>query len=192
MIRTPFLFAAASLFATPAAAQDNGLSCMVQSYTEQQKSQIAELAPDARMGGEGNPAADTVAQIAVGTAFECGVLQGWSEDQTMFAAYYELGRVMERGYRESGELTVEQLATFDATLAKGDRTALWALVENVLVASMIEGAAQPDSSDYLVFGMFFEELSAVPDPGFDEKVGMLLGLMSMQEYSAREFTRLAK
>jgi len=110
----------------------------------------------------------------------------------MFAAYYELGRVMERGYRESGELTVEQLATFDATLAKGDRTALWASVENVLVASMIEGAAQPDSSDYLVFGMFFEELSAVPDPGFDEKVGMLLGLMSMQEYSAREFTRLAK
>lgn len=192
MIRTTFLVAAAALFAVPAAAQDNDLSCMQQSYTDQQKEEIATLAPDARMGGEGNPAADNVAQIAVGTAVECAVLHGWNEDQTMFAAYYELGRVMERGFRESDQLTGEQIAALDAALAKGDRAALWASVEKVMVASMIEGAAQPDASDYMVLGMFSEELSATPEAGFDEAVGMLLGLMSMQQYSAREFAKLGQ
>lgn len=196
MKRNPILapaLALFALFAAPAAAQENSIHCMDQSFSASERQQIAELASGARIDGQGNASADGLTTITIGKAIECGALHGWGEQQTMFAAYYELGRMMERGYRDSDQFTKAQLANIDATLDEGDRTALWNAVENVMVSGMTgEAAEQPSSYDLMILGSFSQELDPSPDEGFDEKVGILLGFMSLQTDGAREFSALAK
>lgn len=196
MIRTATrsLLASALAFsafmAAPAQAQEKGLGCMESRYTTDQLSQIAELGPQADIMAGGNPQADQLAQTAIGSAFQCAAANGWDDDQTRLAAFYELGRIMEGAFRSSDALSDAQLAKVDATLAKGDRTALWRTVESVMVPGLIGQEPQMSDADLLVLGTFAAELDEAPEDGFDEKVGILLGFMALQDYATREFAAL--
>lgn len=189
-----FAIAAAALAlpfaAVPALAQDKGLDCMANSYTASQRAELAELGPRARFGdgGGANAAADAMGDIAMLAVDSCISQLGWTQEQAMYAALYELGRVSEAAFRASGQLSDGDLAAIDRALATGDRTALWASVERGLTGGMVGDTGGPSSADTIAMGAFILGTGLGEDEAV--RVGILLGFMGLQRMGEREFLAL--
>lgn len=177
------------LAALPAMAQDKGLACMADSYSASQRAELADLATRARFGDEGtNAAADAMGDMAMEAVQVCITQRGWTQEEAMYAAFYELGRVSEAGFRASGQLSEGDLAAIDRALATGDRTALWAGVERGLMGGMTGSNAEPSASDAISMGAFIIGAGLGEDEAV--RVGILLGFMGLQRLGEREFLAL--
>lgn len=192
---TGMALAAAAVVSAPAMAQDAGITCMAGQYTQAQNDQILALAPNMANGTQINqPVFDQISTIAVGAIETCATQSGWSDQQTMFAIFYELGRVNERAFRASGALTQDELNRLDAGLAEGGNERLWQVIENSVRMGMGENIELTDA-DAMVMGMFITDVGLdVGSAGTDtpELAGMLLGFMGLQRYGEREFAKAGR
>ncbi|MCB2065527.1 MAG: hypothetical protein KDE15_02675 [Erythrobacter sp.] len=183
---------ALGLSATPALAQDKGLRCMAASYTPAQRQQMAELGPRARFADASGPnaAADALSDVAMDAVVHCITESGWGEDAAMFATFYELGRVNEAAFRQSGELSSEDLRRLDTALARGDRTALWDAIERGVWAGVADSDVGASDADAMVLGTFMLESGLGLNEQTANRVGVLLGFMGLQRVGQREFRAL--
>lgn len=177
------------LAGVPALAQGKGLACMAGSYTASERAELSELGVRARFGEGGtNAAADAMGELAMQAVETCVQRLGWSQEEAMYAAFYELGRVSEAGFRASGQLSRDELAAVDRALASGDRSSLWASVERELMGGMTEDRSASSTGDAIILGAF------ILGTGLDEdeavSVGILLGFMGLQRVGQREFLAL--
>lgn len=178
-----------AIIATPAAAQDTPLSCMAGVYTEAEDQRLKQLGPQADFASDGDdPASAQIAELVGVSVDRCRVQRGWSEEVMVYAFLYELGRVMEYGYRRSGQLSGEQLGQIDTALATGDRSRLWEIVEREAMNGL-NGRPQSQASmlDAMVLGSFVIGSGLENTQETGEKVGFLLGMMALQRVAAREF-----
>lgn len=183
---------ALALSSAPALAQGKGIDCMANSYTASQRARMAEIGPDVSFGDGGttNAAADELGDIAMAAVEQCLTRHGWTQEQAMYAAFYELGRVSEAGFRASGELTPEQLRRIDEALATGDRSRLWAAVERGLTGGMVDDGSGPPPGDAIAMGAFVLGAGIEATERNGERVGILLGFMGLQRLGRREFLAL--
>lgn len=189
-------FAAAALvlamLPAPAMAQSGQLTCMAAGYDAAELAQFERLGPRARFGeGEDSAATDQVAEIALQAVIECAGQAGWSETQTMYAAYYELGRLNEAGFRKSGQLTSSELARLDAALVSGNRDILWRAIESGVLAGVDGIEREVTSEEEFALGSFAIGAGLGDDEATGVNVGLLLGFMALQRVGAREFAALS-
>lgn len=187
---TGMALAAAAFVSAPAMAQDAGLACFENQYSEDQQSQIASLAPEAGAGVAGVQAlVGQVAQIVQPTFAVCAASEGWSQEQTQHAATYEIGRLSTGVIRGSEMLTEDELARFDAALSNPANAPVMTAMENIVRSSM-GGGTQPTFEDQELLGNFITNNSF--DIGFAgtdtaELISLLLSFMAVQNIGASEF-----
>ncbi len=184
----------AILFATPATAETAGLECMAASYDAEEQATLERLSLDYGVGADhqGNEAAGQLAKLAGAEAKECGDRAGWGQEELVYAALFEIGRVGENAIRHSAMFTPDQLQKIDAALAKGDRGTLWAGVERSVWAGMMKKDADGTPQDTFAMGAFLMGVGIGADDAVGEKTGMLLGMMALQRIGQREFLALRK
>lgn len=178
------------LAASPALAQGKGLACMANSYSPAERQQLADLGADARFGdgSQANAAADAMGDMAMEAVQDCMARLGWTEEESLYAAFYELGRVSEAGFRASGQMSSSDLASIDRALATGDRSRLWGAIERGLMGGMTGQGGEPSSSDAIAMGAFVIGAGLGEDDAV--QVGILLGFMGLQRVGEREFLAL--
>ena len=182
--------AALWLLAAPAEAQAaDGLECMAESYDAQEREQIAALSTDFRFErGEGS--GDQLAQFGLASAYDCFDQNNWSEEALRYATLFEIARLSEAAYRQSGHLTAEQLRLFDQALAARDRTELWAAMERAVLAGLEDRDEQPSPRDEILLGGFILSARLGTEEETSRKVGELMGTMALQRIARREFAAL--
>ncbi|RPF70583.1 hypothetical protein [Aurantiacibacter spongiae] len=176
----------------PVAAQGKALGCMAGAYTGEQDARLDALADEAGFAGESDEADGELAGIVMQAVESCVDGNGWTQEEAMYAAFYELGRVSEAAYRNSGELSEAQLGNVDEALAKGDRSRLWGIIERGLMNGMASGDGNSGISggDAMTLGAFVTGTGIGSDEATAEKVGVLLGFMALQRLGRREFQGL--
>lgn len=180
---------AALLVASGAQAADpEELGCMEQNYTAEQVSQINGLLPQIDMMAAGdNPAMNAMGMLVGAAASSCAATFGWDEAEFQPAIFFELGRLMEQSIRRHGPLPQEDIVKIDAALAKGDREALWAALEQQVAQGV---AGDPDTvspGNAMLFGTFMLELGLGLEQEKAEQVGAFLATRAMQRSSRRAF-----
>jgi len=187
--------AALPLMSAPAMAQDKGVNCMRAEYSTAQRDELAELGPQVSVfGAQINQAVfDQIGDIAMTAIESCVANNGWTQEQAIYATFFELGRLNEAAYRASGQLSDEELGLLDSALATGNRDRLWDVIEAGVMAGMGDTEAPVANGDAMVMGAFLigsgldvenESLMVA------EKVGLLLGFMGLQRLGRREFGNL--
>lgn len=184
-----WLAGAALMMASGAQAADpSQLECMDKSYTAAQRAEIDQLLPTVDMLAEGeNPGMNAVGMLAGAAVMECASQYNWDDRSFEPAIFFELGRLMEVAMRRHGPLGRDDIAKIDAALAKGDRTALWAALEEQVALGV---AGEPDSvspGNAALFGVFMLELGIGLEGPKPEQVGAFLGAQAMQRSSRRAF-----
>jgi hypothetical protein len=181
---------AASLAVPGVAQAAGGVECMAKSYDAGELTQIAALSKKLSFDDEGQGAGNELAQISTKVAYECADKHGWPESVFYYAVIYELGRLSEAAYRRSGSLTDEQIRRIDSALATGDRSDVWAVMENAVRAGLEnrDPVTTPEE-DTLVAG-FLLAAGFGDDAALGEKVGELLGTMALQRVGRREFNAM--
>jgi len=177
------------LLGTPGAALAAGpLDCMAQTYDAGELAEIGGFSEGFSLDtdAEGSNSAD-IADFALVAADECAGQYDWSDDQVYFAMIYEVSRLSETAYRESGSMPTDQLQLLDSALAKRERTELWALLERAAVAGLNGEQADFNRQEEFMMGAFV--LSAKIDDALAEKVGELMGIMALKRYAQREFEK---
>ena len=184
--------AALLLLAPGVARAADGLDCMAQSYSAEELAEIEALssqfsfAEKDKSSGQG----DRLSEIGVKATYECFDENGWSESALYYATLFELGRLSEAAYRQSGHLTAEQLRAVDEALAKRDRTQLWNLMERAVQAGLENREAETTPQEDVLMGGFIISIGLGSEAGAEEKVGELMGTMALQRIGRREFIAL--
>ena len=183
------------IMSVPAMAQGKGLNCMRGEYSGAQREELAQLGPQVSVSGAelDQAVVDRIGAIAMTAIETCTVRHNWTEEQSIFATLFELGRVNETAYRASGQLSAEELRSLDDALATGNRDRLWSVIENGVMAGMGDTDAPVPNGDAMLLGVFLigagldvenEDLAVA------EKAGLLLGFMALQRLGRREFANL--
>jgi hypothetical protein len=183
----------ALMMASAAQAGEPGeLACIPQGYTAAQKADIDALLPkvDFLFSSEDDQAMTSLAVIAMASAASCTDKFGWSEAELEPALIHELGRLLETGFRRHGPFTPAQFDKIDATLAKGDRTAVWKALEEQFSKGMDGGDVSVSTANALVLGAFIMETGIGADEKTGELVGVYLAAKVMQRSTARDFAAL--
>jgi hypothetical protein len=94
---------------------------------------------------------------------------------------------MEAAFVKHGPMSAEELERIEATLADGDRTALWEALEGEVRSGMTGQASQDGTDNALIYGQFMLEAGFGLDTTKAEQIGILLGAKAMQRFSTREF-----
>jgi hypothetical protein len=188
-MRKFLLAAAAIMMAQPAlAAGPEGLACMANSYTPEQQAQLDALLPQLKIeNGGADPVGMQMGEVAIAAATECSTRLGWGEAQLLPAVLFEIGRFMEAAFVKHGPMSAEELERIEATLADGDRTALWEALEGEVRSGMTGQASQDGTDNALIYGQFMLEAGFGLDTTKAEQIGILLGAKAMQRFSTREF-----
>jgi hypothetical protein len=184
------LGAAALTMAAPAwAGEASELSCLPNSYTAEQKTEIDGLLGKVNLLGEGeDPAMDALGMLVLGVAEDCMTQFDWTEAEIEPALLHEFGRLMEVGFRRTASLSANEIAQVDAALGRGDRTALWAALEAQLAQGMGGDTETVSDENAAVFGLFILETGLPLSEAKGEQVGVYLASKAMQRASARQFT----
>jgi len=184
------LGAAALTMAVPAwAGEASELSCLPNSYTAEQKTEIDGLLGKVNLLGEGeDPAMDALGMLVLGVAEDCMTQFDWTEAEIEPALLHEFGRLMEVGFRRTASLSANEIAQVDAALGRGDRTALWAALEAQLAQGMGGDTETVSDENAAVFGLFILETGLALSEAKGEQVGVYLASKAMQRASARQFT----
>ncbi|HTN15219.1 MAG TPA: hypothetical protein VL094_10480 [Sphingomonadaceae bacterium] len=191
MVRGLKAFAACSalILAFPGAAHAaEGLACMGNSYDQERRSKIAAMSENFSMSDEeGTTSSEDLAEVAIEAADKCMAQEGWSEEALYYAGIYEISRLSELAYRNSGRLTADELSKLDEALNRSERPALWNALERAVEAGLKGEEAGMTSKEEFVMGSFVISAGLGADEVAAEKVGELLGLMALVRYSKREF-----
>ncbi|MBU7580037.1 MAG: hypothetical protein KAF27_06145 [Porphyrobacter sp.] len=181
---------AALTIAAPAWAGDKAeLACVQKGYTAEQTAQVDGLLAKVNILAEGeDPAMDALGMLVMGVASECMTRYDWSDAEIEPALLYEFGRLMEVGFRRHGSLAASEIAQIDAALGRGDRTSLWAALEEQLAIGMAGQTDSVSDANAEVFGLFIMETGIGLDEAKGEQVGVYLAAKAMQRASARQFT----
>lgn len=184
------LGAAALTMAVPAwAGEASELSCLPNSYTAEQKTEIDGLLGKVNLLGEGeDPAMDALGMLVLGVAEDCMTQFDWTEAEIEPALLHEFGRLMEVGFRRTASLSANEIAQVDAALGRGDRTALWGALEAQLAQGMGGDTETVSDENAAVFGLFILETGLALSEAKGEQVGVYLASKAMQRASARQFT----
>jgi hypothetical protein len=187
-----FLVALATgLAAQGSAAGARALDCMAQSYGPKEAAEIAALSTGFSFD-DGNASSDRLSEIGIAATYECFEEQDWSESQMYYAMLFELGRLGEAAYRQSGRMTAEQLRTLDAALAARERPELWAMMERAVRAGLEDKEAETTPQEDAVMGGFVLSLNIGSPEAVGEKIGELMGAMALQRVGRREFEALSE
>ena len=186
-----FVLGAGALLMASGAQAGNGdeLSCMQQSYTAAQSSQLDRVLPQVDLlGSVENPAMDTLGTIVGEVVAGCVMKLEWTDREFESAVLFEVGRLLESGMRRHGPLTQAEIARVDTALARGDRTALWSAIEQQVALGMSGGEGEISDADSVLMGAFMLEVGIGLDVNKAEQVGAFLATRAMQRASRREFT----
>jgi hypothetical protein len=184
-----FLAGAAALTtAVPAWAGDaSELAFVKDGYTAEQRSEIDRLVTQVDMlGDEQDMTMDDLGFVVLDSALRYSEKFGWGDDELQPAMPYELGPLLEIGFVRQGKLAASDIAKIDATLAKGDRTALWAAMEEQVGVGM-SGEGDVGDGNAALFGIFLLETGIGLEDDKAELAGIYLGAKAMQRVSARQF-----
>jgi hypothetical protein len=186
------LAGAALTLASPAAAGDTGeLACLEKTYTAAQRAELNGLIGTVNILGTGeDPALARLAELVTTTASACAAQLDWSEAELQPALLFEFGRLMEAGFLRNDKLTEDEMAAIDAALATGDRSDLWAALEEQLGAGMAGDADTVSDQNVDIFGSFILETGVGLDLDKAELVGVYLAAKAMQRASARQFAAM--
>lgn len=190
-MRGLLLFAGAALVsATPAAAGEKAeLACVQNGYSAQQRAEVDGLLAKVDILGEAeDPAMDALGALVIGSASACATTFDWDETEFESVMLFEFGRLLEIGFRRHGNLTRDEIGAVDEALAQGDRSALWAALEEQLGAGMATGDESVSDENAEVFGLFILETGLGLDDAKAEQVGVYLAAKAMQRFNARQFT----
>lgn len=181
---------AIATMATPAWAGDAAeLNCVENGYTAQQKAELDRLLGKIDVLGEStDPAMDALGEVVVGAATACMTSFDWSEDELNPAMIYEFGRLMEASFRTGNTLPAGDIAKIDAALGRGDRSALWAVLEEQIDAGMAGEEGDVSDAGAATLGLFIIETGIGTEGTKPELVGVYLTAKAMQRVSARQFT----
>jgi hypothetical protein len=185
------LLAAVAAALAPASAAEAAeaaeIGCVAQRYSPDQQSELDALLPavDALGGGS----MEALGALIGGAATQCASTHGWDALQFELALLNELGRLLELAMRRHGPLSSEEIARLDAALAQGDRTALWAALEEQMAAGFSGSDAETNDGGAMLFGSFMLETGIGLDNAKAEQVGAFLAAMAMQRVSARRFAQ---
>lgn len=189
-MRKMVLAVVAAMLAQPVPAEgQTSLSCIAQSYSAKQLGQLDGWLPNLKTDAEvDDPTANQMAEMIFVVTTGCKEKLGWSDDQLQPAFLFEFGRLMELAFTQHGPLADEEIARLEATLAKGDRTALWAALEGDVISGMTgQTAITSPSSDALYVQLMLEAGFGV-DKTKAEQIGIFLGTKAMQRFSQRVFS----
>jgi hypothetical protein len=181
---------AASLAVPGVARAAGGVECMAKSYDAGELSQIAALSKRLSFDAQGSSAGEALAQITTKVAYECSDQHGWPESVFYYAVIYELGRLSEAAYRRSGRLTDEQIRRLDSALATGDRSHVWAVMEDAVMAGLENREPVTTPQEDMLMAGFLLSAGFGDDEAVGERVGELLGTMALQRVGRREFNAL--
>lgn len=190
MMRKMLLAGAALMMGTTAQAGEPGeLGCIAKGYTAEQRTELDGLLPkvDFLGGSADDPAMEAFAQIVFASVTSCGEKFSWGDAELEPAMLHEIGRLIEVGFRRHGPFKAEQIAKIDATLAKGDRSALWKALEEQFSIGMSDSDVSVSDENAVVFGQFMDETGLGLDEKTAEQVGVYLAAKVMQRASARNF-----
>jgi|GEM_PF-1922568 len=195
--RTMFGGLAAILLAGPVAAaapagMADPLACMEASYSEAQSAEIATLTANYRSAGdpENSQWSTRIGEVVLPVVDLCSGEQGWSESALYYGTLFEMGRLSEIAYRQSGSLTPEQIRLMDEALARRERPELWSLMERAVVAGLEGGDPDFSEQELFMMGSFVVSAGIGSDEEAGEKVGELMGMMALVRYARREFDAL--
>lgn len=168
------------------------LDCMAGAYTPEQQAQLDKVIPKFSLTDEKqkDKVSEVVAALAVEAAATCTEQNNWPEEGLYYAMLYEISRLSEISFRQSGKMTADELRLFDEALAKRDRTTLWNLMERAVMAGLNEEEAKFTTQEEVTLGAFVIAAGLGSDEAMGEKVGELLGMMALMRYSKREFAAL--
>lgn len=188
-MRKTLLAVAAVIMAQPAlAAGPEDLTCMANSYTPDQQAELDALLPQLKIeNGGDDPIGAQLSEVVVAAASDCMARLSWSEGQLLIAFLFEIGRFMEVAFVRHGPLSTEELERIEATLAHGDRAALWDALEGDVMAGMSGQASETGTDNDLIYAEFMREAGFGLDTTKAEQIAILLGAKAMQRFSQREF-----
>jgi hypothetical protein len=188
-MRRFWLAGAALLMASGAqAGEADELGCMEKSYSAEQSADIDELLPEIDLLAGGDSPQMNAMGMLVGTAAStCAATLEWTDAEFEPAILFELGRLMEQAMRRHGPLAGEEIAVIDAALIKGDRTALWAALEEQVMIGMGGEPNQISDTNTTLFGAFLLEIGIGFDEAKAEQIGAFLATKAMQRASKRTF-----
>jgi hypothetical protein len=183
-----------ALLATPAAAEAAGLECMAASYTAEEKATVERLSADFDIDkdGEGNSASDEIAKMAGKVTKACGQNAGWNDEQLIYAALFEVGRLSEQAFRHSKMMSSAEIQKIDASLAQGNRDNLWTALERAVMGGIAKSKQDASPQDTFAIGAFLLGAGVGTDEKTATNTGVLLGFMALQRLGKREFSALQK
>lgn len=190
-MRAKILLAAAVMVtAGPTLAGEKAeLNCVQNGYSAAQRAEVDGLLARVNILGEGeDPAMDALGGLVVGSVSACAQQFGWDETEFEAGTLYEFARLLEVGFRRHGQLSGDEIAAVDFALARGDRTALWAALENQAGAGMTIGDDSASDAEANLFGLFILETGLGLDEAKAEQVGIYLAAKAMQRTNSRRFT----
>lgn len=175
--------------AAPAwAGEQAELACVEKGYTADQTAQLDGLLAKVNLLGEGeDPAMDALGVLVIGAASGCMSEFAWTEAEIEPALLHEFGRLLEVGFRRHGKLAASEIAQIDATLATGDRAALWSALEEQLEMGLSGEGESVSEANAATFGLFIMETGFGLDEAKAEQAGVYLAAKAMQRASARQF-----
>jgi hypothetical protein len=185
-----FVLSGAALLITSGAQAGNRdeLACIQQSYTAEQSGQLDRLLPQVDiLGSSQSPAMDRLGGIVGEAVAGCVMKLKWEDREFESAVLFEVGRLLETGMRRHGPLTQAEIAMIDTALARGDRSALWAAIEEQVAVGMSGGEEEISDEDSVLMGAFMLEIGVGLDENKAEQVGAFLATRAMQRASQREF-----
>ncbi|WP_379921158.1 hypothetical protein [Erythrobacter sp. R86502] len=189
MTRGIWLAGAALLLSSGAMARDRAeLQCIESGYTAEERAEIDELLPDVNMLDDaGDATMDAIGTVVGDVAIDCADTYEWNDSEFEAALFYELGRLVETAIRRHGPLPQVDVTNIDAALAKGDRSALWAALEEQVNIGIAGEDASVGEANAKVFEDFVMEIGFGMDEATAELVGAFLATLAMQRMSARNF-----
>ena len=184
---------AALLLALPGTAKAaDGLECMAQSYGPEKLAEISALSTRFSFDDTPQSTGNELSQIGIKAAYDCYEENAWSERTLYYATIFELGRLSEAAYRQSGHLTAEQIRTFDQALSGRDRPELWALMERAVIAGLEGREPESTPQEEVLMGGFLISAGLGSDDTLSTRIGELMGTMALQRIGRREFAALAQ
>jgi hypothetical protein len=157
-------------------------------YSADQKAEIDSLLAKVKLMSEGeDPAMESLGFVVMTSAADCASRFDWSDGEMAPAMLFEFGRLLEIGFLRHGDLTAAEIAKVDRALAKGDRSALWAALEEQLAQGMEGDTETVSNENAQLFGLFIIETGVGLEEAKAEQVGVYLAAKAMQRASARQF-----
>ncbi len=168
------------------AGEASELSCIAKGYTAEQRADLDALLPEMANGSSDNEA---LRLIVTASASRCEEKFSWGEHESALAWLNECGRLFVLSQRRHGGLSAKELARIDSGLAKGDRYALWKVLEDQYITWMQGVEVTVSDENAAVLDAFVTKAELGVDDETSEQVHAYLFAKVWQRSTARDFSR---